>query len=296
MPKVSVIIPTYNNAKYIDKSINSVLSQTYKDFEIIIVDDGSSDNTKEVLKQYNGKIKYYYQENKGVSFARNKGIRESSGEYIAFLDSDDVWFPNKIEIQILILEKDEKVGLVCSLVTTIDNGGKPLGIIKPSKLPGESFGEFFFLGSSYPSTYLIRKRCFDEVGLFDEKIAILEDLDICLRIALKFKIKIESEPLVYYRIHSQNSWKNEIKVYLNSIGFSNKWLSYFSRKINHPQKVRIQQYLVCLIEKNLMLLIKYSIKKSEYLELLKWVFLLVYYQFKYLSIKISKFLIFFVKK
>lgn len=99
MPKVSIIIPTYNSAKYIHDAIESVLNQTYQDFEIIVMDDGSIDNTKKVLRSYieSKKIRYFYQKNKGPSAARNKGIREAKGEYIAFLGADDIWHKKKLE-------------------------------------------------------------------------------------------------------------------------------------------------------------------------------------------------------
>src|SRR5690349_3602213 len=109
MPKVSVIIPTYNRAQFIARAVDSVLEQTYKDFEIIVIDDGSSDNTQEILKAYEGKIRYVYQQNKGISAARNRGIQEAKGEYIAFLDSDDVWKPEKLSVQVAILDVNPHV-------------------------------------------------------------------------------------------------------------------------------------------------------------------------------------------
>ena len=100
MPKVSVIIPTYNRAHYICETIDSILAQTYRDYEIIVVDDGSADNTRKVLQKYDGKVRYFYQKNRGPSAARNFGISQSQGEYIAFLDDDDLWTENKLELQI----------------------------------------------------------------------------------------------------------------------------------------------------------------------------------------------------
>lgn len=99
MPKISVIIPTYNRAHYVSQAIDSVLAQTFTDYEILVIDDGSIDNTKEVLQSYLDKITYIYQENKGVSAARNTGLRLARGEWIAFLDSDDIWLPEKLEVQ-----------------------------------------------------------------------------------------------------------------------------------------------------------------------------------------------------
>ena len=112
---VSAIIPTYNSVNYISEAINSVLNQTYKNCEIIVVDDGSTDNTRKTvenyIRKYPHKIKYFYQENKGPSAARNKGIKEARGNYIAFLDSDDLWLPDKLEKQISLFMKDVSLKL-----------------------------------------------------------------------------------------------------------------------------------------------------------------------------------------
>ena len=122
--KVSVIIPTYNCARYISKAIDSVLKQTYRDFEIIIINDGSSDDTEKVVKPYlkNESVSYIYQENKGVAAARNKGIRNSKGEYIALLDADDYWSSMKLEKQIPIFEKMHEVKLVHSNMYIFNEG------------------------------------------------------------------------------------------------------------------------------------------------------------------------------
>jgi len=113
MPKVSVIIPTYSYSKYIEKAINSVLAQTYRDFEIIVVDDGSTDNTRKIIEtKYKDKVRYFYQENKGASAARNKGIKESKGEYLAFLDQDDLFHPLSLEKKVDFLNRNSEFGWV----------------------------------------------------------------------------------------------------------------------------------------------------------------------------------------
>src|SRR5262245_27326295 len=104
MPRVSVIIPTFNRADLIGETVESVLSQTFDDFEIIIVDDGSTDSTKEVIRRFDGPINYLYQENRGLSCARNRGFDASSGDYVCFLDSDDVWNPRMLERQVSLLD------------------------------------------------------------------------------------------------------------------------------------------------------------------------------------------------
>ena len=123
MPKVSVIIPAYNCAHYICHAVDSVLAQTFPDFELVVVDDGSTDNTRELLKQYGSQIKYIYQQNKDMTAARNTGINHSSGEYIAFLDSDDIWLANKLERQIVLLDQAPEVGLVYCWHYYIDPAG-----------------------------------------------------------------------------------------------------------------------------------------------------------------------------
>ena len=122
MPEISVIIPTFNYGKYIERAIDSILTQTYQDFEIIVVDDGSTDNTKEIIRsKKSDKIRYFYQENKGAPAARNKGIVESKGKYIAFLDADDEWLPTKLEKQVDKFQKSSnKVALIYGWARIID--------------------------------------------------------------------------------------------------------------------------------------------------------------------------------
>src|SRR3990170_3473675 len=123
MSKVSVIIPAYNSARFLPEAIESVLAQTYKDYGIIVIDDGSTDNTKETLEPYFDKIKYIYQQNQGAASARNTAIRHSQGEYIAFLDADDVWLPEKLHIQVEYLNNNPGIAMVYSPSVTISEDG-----------------------------------------------------------------------------------------------------------------------------------------------------------------------------
>src|SRR4030042_587586 len=120
MPKVSVIITTYNRVHFVCEAIDSVLNQTFKDFEIIVVDDGSTDNTKEALKRYSKNIFYIYQSNKGRSQARNTGLKVAKGDYIAFLDDDDIWVPHKLEKQVAFMDSNPNIGLVHTITEVID--------------------------------------------------------------------------------------------------------------------------------------------------------------------------------
>lgn len=201
-PKVSIIIPTYNRAKTIIKAIDSILYQTYKDYEIIIIDDGSTDNTKETIQSYLAiaNIYYYRQENKKTAAARNFGIKKSKGDYIAFLDSDDLWFPRKLEMQVKILSENPDVGAVGSNQMLIDENGKELGLkYSYNKLKSGFIFKELLLRKFYISTQtlLVRKEVFNDVGLFDEKLKnALEDWELTLRIAQKYRIIMIKQPLI----------------------------------------------------------------------------------------------------
>jgi glycosyltransferase involved in cell wall biosynthesis len=200
MPKVSVVIPTYQSAKYIQEAIDSILNQAYKDYEIIVVDDGSTDDTIQVLKKYGTRIKVIRQENRGAANARNRGILASCGEYIAFLDSDDVWMPNKLELHINILENNPEIGIVFSDVICVfgDRKTKYFNFRNPHS--GEVYIHLFIRNFIPMSAAVVRKKCFEEVGLFDESLSASEDHDMWLRIARFFKVDFIDEPLAHAHI------------------------------------------------------------------------------------------------
>lgn len=219
MSKVSVIIPAYNSAKYICSAIDSVLQQSYKDIEIIVVDDGSTDNTKEVLKNYASGIKYIYQENGGPAKARNTGIKNAIGEYIAFLDSDDLWAESKLELQIHFMENNPNVGLVFSDMINFHDDTKHEAIYLSYTNHHDNFkarhliiSDCFIklLGTNFIPTpsVVVRKKCFDSSGLFNEELTVAEDVDMWLRIALSFEIGYISQPFVKRRLHGQNLTSN----------------------------------------------------------------------------------------
>ncbi len=201
-PVISVIIPTYNRAHLVKDAIDSVLSQTYRDFEIIVVDDGSTDNTKEVLAPYRDKVKYIYQENQGLSAARNTGIRGARGEYIGFLDSDDLWLPPKLEKQVQILKEYKDIAFVYTNFIFIDETGKfiKVGCKAKSLVSGYILGNLLLSKTvTSPVTWLVRKTCFEDVGLFDIRFKRSEERDMEIRIAKNFKMYGIKEPLVKVR-------------------------------------------------------------------------------------------------
>ena len=207
MPKVSVVIPTYNRAHLICETIDSILAQTYKDYEIIVVDDGSTDNTQEVLKRYGDKVRYFYQQNQGQASAWNFAVRQSSGEYIALLDSDDLWLPQKLEWQTEVLDKNPEIGFVCSEIYAFRENGT-IAHWKKEKSKKENFESMFEGNFIINPTVLMRKRCFEDVGGFDVKLRTTQDYDLWLRLTRKYKFLYMNIPLVKYRLHSQNLHKN----------------------------------------------------------------------------------------
>lgn len=200
-PLVSVIIPTFNRAALVKESIESVLSQTFQDFEIVVIDDGSTDETRETVSNIpSDKIFYIYQQNTGPAAARNAGIRIAKGKYIAFLDSDDLWLPTKLEKQLELFEKlSPEVGLVhCSVL--LEKGDNL--ILAKAKARGNPLRDFLLnTDNAYLSTpaILVKKECFDKTGLFDETRWLSEDMDFCIRIAQNFKVDYVEEPLVIVR-------------------------------------------------------------------------------------------------
>ncbi len=203
--KVSVIIPTYNSAEYITEALDSVFAQTYKNYEVIVIDDGSTDNTKDVLKPYMSRIKYIYKENGGVSSARNVGIKNAEGEYIAFLDSDDIWLPEKLERQIERFNSEPDLGLVYSNCIRFSENGIEQSSRKVKKyLEGDIFAKILEGYVLPTSTVIAKKLCFDEVGYFDERFSVSEDYDMWLRISRFFKIGYVKGPLVKYRIRTSS--------------------------------------------------------------------------------------------
>ena len=205
---ISVIIPTYNRAEYLKLALKSVLEQTYKNIEIIVADDGSTDNTAEVVADFNDpQIKYFYQKNTGLPAAvRNLGLREASGDYIAFLDSDDMWLPEKLELQVEYLHKHPKYQLVYSNAWIIDENGVREGLLDKieSSKEGKNFGELV-RGNFIPQlTVLMKREVLKKIGFFNEdpSIRAAEDYEYWLRVALHYKIGFVKEPLAMYRVHS----------------------------------------------------------------------------------------------
>lgn len=214
MPQISVVIPTFNRAALIGETIDSVLAQTFQDFEIIVVDDGSTDNTATVIANYGSSVKYLYQENAGQAAARNAGIRAAQGQYVALLDSDDLWLPLKLERQVSCLLSSGGCSWVyCDADRFVGHGEGAVGRRhRSSRAGGGWIAQQLLLESSIASpTPVVHRSVFAQVGLFEESKLLRnrEDWDMWLRIAAQYPVAYVPIVLARYRIHSARATQAE---------------------------------------------------------------------------------------
>ena len=195
--KISVIIPTYNRKKTLARAIQSVINQSLSPFEILIIDDGSNDGTEEWVKENFQNIKYIYQNNHGVSSARNIGIENAYGDWVAFLDSDDEWLPNKLYKQVKAIDSNPEVKFFHTNEIWIRNGVRVNQMKKHKKYGGYIFEKCLDICRVSPSSVLIQKEVFDNIGVFDESLRVCEDYDLWLRITSKYPVVFLDEPLIY---------------------------------------------------------------------------------------------------
>ncbi|VAX28600.1 hypothetical protein MNBD_NITROSPINAE05-786 [hydrothermal vent metagenome] len=195
-PVVTVIIPTYNRADFLKEAIQSVVSQTFTDYELIVVDDGSSDHTKDVVREFSDIRLVACSENSGVSHARNLGINLARGRYICFLDSDDLWIENKLKTQIHWMEAHADCQVCYTDEIWIRKGVRVNPMNKHRKYSGDIFPRSLSLCIVSPSSVLMRSSLFDEVGLFDEGLPACEDYDLWLRISRKYPVHFIAEKLI----------------------------------------------------------------------------------------------------
>jgi glycosyltransferase involved in cell wall biosynthesis len=196
---ISVIIPSFNRCRMVSQAIDSVLNQSFKDFELIVVDDGSTDATRDILDVYRERIKVCYQPNRGVSSARNTGLRMAKGEWIAFLDSDDLWLPEKLSVQVNFF-RNHPEALICQTEETWIRRDVRVNPKKKHKKPsGMIYEPSLGLCLVSPSAVMIKKELFHRVGLFDEDLPACEDYDLWLRIACRFPIHLIDQPLILKR-------------------------------------------------------------------------------------------------
>ena len=201
--KVSVVIPSYNSARYVVTAVESVLAQTFRDYEILVVDDGSTDDTKEVLSKYGDSIRYLYKPNGGVSSARNYGIEKATGKYVALLDADDVWMPEKLAKQIAVLEADENIGLCYASTEKVDeNLQAVIGYIEANSY--EDYCEALLLNLNIVagscSSAIVRRDVTQQTNGFDAEFSTCADWEYWLRLSLLTKFAPVADYLVKYRV------------------------------------------------------------------------------------------------
>jgi len=230
IPKISVIIPTHNRQNFLSRAIESVFSQTFCDFEMLIIDDGSTDQTKEAVKKYivtqPDKIKYFYQDNKGPSAARNKGIQQASGEYVAFLDDDDEWLPDKLECQITGFSKNKNIGLAYTDYYIITEDLTAPHIHHCEEFNRAKFEKMFYVKNLISTpTIMARKECFEKLGLFDEGLEVAEDWDMWLRLFKQYDFLHIPQPLVKVNVGSTSQSSDGDKNLANDLKFLDKIFS-----------------------------------------------------------------------
>jgi glycosyltransferase involved in cell wall biosynthesis len=251
MTSVSIIVPTYQCGQFLSQAIESVLAQTYKNYEIIIVDDGSTDNTQEVINRYSHleNIKIVRQSNQGPAAARNRGIKLSSGEYIAFLDADDLWLPTKLEKQIIFLEQHPLADMVyCDAYIFSGNFTWKKTLFNISPPASENVFERLFQLNFIPIlTVVLRRNIFKTSGFFDESIIGPEDYDLWLRICQSKSIAFIQEPLAKYRVSAGQITKQKIRMIENEIKVKEKAFQYAPELLNLPNPMRDRGYFNLLI-------------------------------------------------
>ncbi len=205
-PRVSVIIPAYNGSRYIAQAVESVISQTYKNWEIIVVDDGSTDDTRQALQPYVEKIRYVYQENQGVAAARNRGIQESRGELIAFLDQDDFFLSDKLAGQVALFDAQPSLGIVNSGWRMVKEQGESIFDVTPWEyLPQLDLKTWIVYMPLLPSAMMFSRQWLERVGGFDSQYDSVDDADLILRLALSgCEAAWLPQVTVCYRQHGQN--------------------------------------------------------------------------------------------
>lgn len=235
--KISVVIPLYNRERYIRSCVESVLRQTFPVHEIIVIDDGSRDNGGEALRDYVEKksVRYFYQENQGISRARNAGVAVATGDHIAFLDSDDLWLPAKLEKQVALLRRHNHIEFVHNDADIIDGQGNIVADASCFRFyaQGRCFEEVLHSCGINTSSVLISKRLLDAVGLFDPRLQGSEDYEFFMRSAARYEIGFVDEKLTLYRRHAEGASADRINILIQAI----KAVDVFCENTNADKKM-----------------------------------------------------------
>jgi glycosyltransferase involved in cell wall biosynthesis/peptidoglycan/xylan/chitin deacetylase (PgdA/CDA1 family) len=208
-PLVSVVIATYNSGIYLQEAIDSILGQSFRDLELLVVDDGSTDDTRALVDAVSDdRLQYVWQPNAGQTAAKNNGVRRARGEFIGFCDGDDYWYPNKLELQLALFAQSAQTGVVYSPADTIDEFGNKRDEILPAEYRGDVTAELFMRNFVSFGTALVRRRCIEQLGAFDDSLAMGIDWDLWLRISARYHFDYVPVSTYAYRIWSGQMSKN----------------------------------------------------------------------------------------
>lgn len=253
MPRVSVVMPTFNCALYVGRAVDSVLNQTYRDYELVVVDDGSTDNTADIVARYEDKITYCYQNNSGVSAARNRALKNSGGEFIAYLDADDLWYPQKLERQIEFLDGHKECGLLHSEVSVIDEQNE----IVHARFNGETAravpqgyckDDLLRRCHIQTPTVIERRKCIEKIGGFDERLPITQDYMHWIMIALDgWAFGYIDEPLAMYRWRAGSLMSSKRRVLEDHVRMFGRLLpdQYLGHACSDAVKSMIHDRFIC---------------------------------------------------
>jgi len=206
-PAVTVIVPTRDRARYLREAIGSVLGQTFADLELLVIDDGSTDDTRDLVGVIDdGRLRYLHQEASGISAALNRGLRNARGRYVARLDSDDVWTPDMLATLVPVLESRPEVGVVYARGQVMDASGRVLPTLQglPERFPGDSFRSLVYDDATCNVALVARRQCFERAGLYDEELETSEDWDMWLRVARHYRFAFVDKVVARIRWHDDN--------------------------------------------------------------------------------------------
>jgi glycosyltransferase involved in cell wall biosynthesis len=231
MPHVSIIIPVYNSQSFIAQALESIRVQTFHDWEVLLIDDGSTDGTLAAAQSTGVPFRHFIQPHKGPGAARNRGVRESQGQWIAFLDADDSWLPNKLQLQLEKTAQDSSVGGVYTDAWLIENGRRLERKSDQVIFPSGDIAEAVLLDPRIicTSTLLVRRDIWDQIGPFDEGSPISEDWEWFVRLACRTRLEVVHEPVVHYRLHDGNTHRNIDVNFPHAVRMLEKAVSEYSR-------------------------------------------------------------------